>query len=230
MFESTMGLASIQGESTESNGLALDGLTAQQKRFRQGAVAADLEGTEVPVPIALRHLRVRVNPEAKTIEVGDTDRAVSHSVYQVLADAGRQIAPRLDGWHQLPKTIRPNRSPRRLTSSGSVALLKRSARSKNSCCLRFSASMPFSMSSSSIRLALSLRDLAKLRTWAATFAGKLTLCRTALFAILITPLCTKMVRCGSAKHQSSRPSRLPAGDRLSADRKSTRLNSSHLGI
>jgi hypothetical protein len=50
------------------------------------------------------------------------------------------------------------------------------------------------MSSSSIRLALSLRDLAKLRTWAATFAGRLTLCRTALFAILITPLCTKLVR------------------------------------
>ena len=35
--------------------------------------------------------------------------------------------------------------------------------------------MPFSISSSSIRLALSLRVLAKLRTWAATFAGKLTL-------------------------------------------------------
>jgi hypothetical protein len=41
------------------------------------------------------------------IEVGDTDRPVSHSVYQVLANAGRQIAPRLDCWHQLPKTIRP---------------------------------------------------------------------------------------------------------------------------
>jgi uncharacterized DUF497 family protein len=60
-------------------------------------------------------------------------------------------------------------------------------RSKNSCCLRFSASKPFSMSSTSIRLALSLRAFAKLRTWAATFAGKVTLCRTTLFAILMTP-------------------------------------------
>src|ERR1039458_2471941 len=57
-----------------------------------------------------------------------------------MADAGRHIAPRLDSWHQLPKTIRPIRSLRRLTSSGSVALRKRSARLKNSCCLRFSAS------------------------------------------------------------------------------------------
>ena len=40
--------------------------------------------------------------------------------------------------------------------------------------------MPFSMSSTSIRFALSLRAFARLRTWAATFAGKLTLCRTAL--------------------------------------------------
>src|ERR1019366_486012 len=181
----------------------LGGLPAQQKGFRQRAAAADLEGTEVLVPVAFRHLRVRVNPKAKLIEVGDTDSPVAHSVYQVPADAGRKIAPRLDSWHQLLKTIRPIRSPSRLTSSGSVALRKRSARSKNSCCLRFSASMPFSMSSSSIRLALSLRALARLRTWAATFAGKLTLCRTTLFAVPITPLCTRMVRYGSAKRQSS---------------------------
>src|ERR1019366_7918873 len=171
----------------------LGGLPAQQKGFRQRAAAADLEGTEVLVPIAFRHRRVRVNPKAKMIEVGDTDSPVAHSVYQVRADARRQIAPRLDSWHQLPKTIRPICSPRRLTSSGSEALRKRSARSKNSCCLRFSASMPFSMSSSSIRLALSLRALARLRTWAATFAGKLTLCRTTLFTVPITPLCTKLV-------------------------------------
>lgn len=148
--------------------------------------------TEVLVPIALRHFGMRVNPMAKMIEVGNTDRPVVHSVYQVLADAGRKIAPNLDSWHQPPKTIRPICSPRRLTSSGSVAPRKRSARSKNSCCLRFSASMPFSMSSSSIRLALSRRAFASVRTWAATFAGKLTLWRTALFPILITPLCTKM--------------------------------------
>src|ERR1017187_6602385 len=110
-----------------------------------------------------------------------------------MADAGRHIGPRLGSWHQLPKTIRPICSPRRLTSSGSVALRKRSARPKNSCCLRFSASIPFSMSSSSIRLALSLRALAKLRAFVAVLAGKLLLCRTFFFAVLIPPLCTKLV-------------------------------------
>jgi hypothetical protein len=48
--------------------------------------------------------------------------------------------------------------------------------------------MPFSMSSTSIRFALSLRAFAKLRTCAATLAGKVTLCRTDLAAVLITPL------------------------------------------
>lgn len=45
---------------------------------------------------------------------------------------------------------------------GSEASQKRSASSKNSCCLRFSASMPFSMSSTSMRLELSLRVFARL--------------------------------------------------------------------
>jgi hypothetical protein len=35
--------------------------------------------------------------------------------------------------------------------------------------------------------------LAKLRTCAATFAGRVTLCRTGLLAVLITPWCTKLV-------------------------------------
>jgi hypothetical protein len=53
--------------------------------------------------------------------------------------------------------------------------------------------MPFSISSSSIRLALSLRAFAKVRTCEATFAGKLMLCRTILPLGLITPLCIKLV-------------------------------------
>jgi hypothetical protein len=79
----------------------------QQKRFRQRSVAADLERAEILVPIFFRHFRVRVNPEPKLIEVSDTDRPVAHPVYQVLADAGRQIASRVDSWHQLTKIIRP---------------------------------------------------------------------------------------------------------------------------
>ena len=63
----------------------------------------------------------------------------------------------------------------------------------NSCCLRFSAAIPFSISSNSNRLALSLRAFAKLRTCEATFAGKLMLCRTDLLVVLISPLCTKLV-------------------------------------
>ena len=65
--------------------------------------------------------------------------------------------------------MRPIWSPRRLTSSASVAFRKRSAGSKNSCCFRFSASMPFSMSSTSIRFAPSLRAFARLRTCAAIY-------------------------------------------------------------
>jgi len=109
---------------------------------------------------------------------------------------GRRAAdcPTSRFWPQPPKTIRPISSPRCLTSSGSEAFRKRSARLKNSCCLRLSASMPFSMSSTSIRFALSLRAFAKLRTCAAMFAGKLTLCRTTRFAVLTAPLCTRLVR------------------------------------
>src|SRR5258706_2333682 len=96
-----------------------------------------------------------------------------HDQMQVLAFW--KIAPILDLGNQPLKTIRTNLLPRRLASSGSVALRKSSASSKNSCCLRFSASIPFSMSSTSIRLELSLRVFAKLRTCAATFTGRLTL-------------------------------------------------------
>ena len=89
------------------DGLPLGGLTTKQKRFWQRSVAADLERAEVLVPIGLRYFRVRVNPEPKMMEVSDADRPVTHPVYQVPADAGRQMAPRLDSWQQLPKTIRP---------------------------------------------------------------------------------------------------------------------------
>lgn len=44
------------------------------------------------------------------------------------------------------------------------------------------------MSSSNIRLALSLRDFANVRTCAATGAGKVTLCRTVLLAVAISTI------------------------------------------
>src|ERR1017187_8975866 len=164
------------------------------QKCRTLPVAADLERAKVLVPVPLRDFRPRSNPQAKPIQIGDADRPVPHSIDQVLTDARRQIAPIVDLRHQLPKTMRPISSPRRVTSSGSVARRKRSARSKNSCCFRFSASTPLSMSSTSIRLVLTLRFFARVRAWAATLAGKLTLCRTVLFAVRMAPLCTNPVQ------------------------------------
>src|SRR5213592_3295774 len=151
--------------------LALCQLSLQEKRFGKPAFAADLEGTEILVPIAFGHFGLRLNPKAKLIEVGESDGPVAHAVEEVLTDVWGQIGPARNPGHQSPNTMRPSASPRRLASSGSLALRKRSANSKNSCCLRFSASMPFSISSTSMRLELSLRVLARLRTCAAVFAG-----------------------------------------------------------
>jgi hypothetical protein len=49
------------------------------------------------------------------------------------------------------------------------------------------------MSSTNILLALRRRLLAILRTCVATVAGRLTLCRTTLFVVLMSPLCTNLV-------------------------------------
>src|SRR6185369_15780473 len=106
-----------------------------------------------------------------------------------------QVVPTLELRHQPPKTIRPSSSPRRLAASGSCSLRKRSARAKNCCCFRFSASMPFSISSNNMRFLLSFRLLARLPTCFASLGGRLTLWRTAFSTIFITSLCTKMV-CG----------------------------------
>lgn len=57
--------------------------------------------------------------------------------------------------------------------------------STNTCCLRFSESMP-SMSSISILLALTLRAFARLRTCDTIFFGKLMLCRTVLLLAAIS--------------------------------------------
>jgi len=91
-----------------SEGLALASLATKQERFRIRSAAADLERTEVLMPITRWHIRPRIDPETKLIEIGDVDCPVAHSVDQVLADTWRQIAPTLDFGHQLPKTMRPS--------------------------------------------------------------------------------------------------------------------------
>jgi len=61
--------------------------------------------------------------------------------------------------------------------------------------------MPFSINSTSMRLELSLRVLARLRTCAAILAGRLTLCLTILWAVGMAALCTIVVHiatCASA--------------------------------
>src|SRR5258708_33274915 len=184
---------SVHGETSYLQGFTLGHLPAKQKRFRKPAGTTNLERTEVFVPITIRHVRSRFDPDSKFIEVGDVNRPIMHSFDQALAEARWQIAPIPNLRHQ-PKTIRPICSPSRLTSSGSLALRKRSAKSKNACCFCFSASMPFSISSTNMRFALRRRVRAIVRTCAATFAGRLTLCRTALFAALMAPLCTRLVR------------------------------------
>jgi hypothetical protein len=48
------------------------------------SAAADLERSEIPVPIALRHFRIRVDPKPKMIEVGFlASAAKNHSAHLV---------------------------------------------------------------------------------------------------------------------------------------------------
>jgi hypothetical protein len=68
---------------------ALGRLSSQQKCLWQRSTAADLEGSEISVPIAFRYLRRRIDPEAKAIEVCNADRPISHPFDQMLSDAKR---------------------------------------------------------------------------------------------------------------------------------------------
>jgi len=105
-----------------------------------------LKEPKVLVPIPFWHFRVRINPKSKLIQVREGDGSVPHPINKVLTHICLKVIPACDPGHQPPKTMRPSLSPSRFVSSGSVALRNFSANSKNSCCLRFSASMPFSMS------------------------------------------------------------------------------------
>jgi ubiquinone/menaquinone biosynthesis C-methylase UbiE len=88
----------------------------------------------------------------------------------------------------------PSSSPNRAVSSGSTAFRKRSASSKNAFSLAFRDSSPSSSSSTSMRLALSLRRLAIARTRLATLAGRVTLWRTVFSFVGMTPVCITVVQ------------------------------------
>jgi hypothetical protein len=125
--------------------LTLSNRSAQQESLGKRAAAAYFEGPKILVPIALRYVRSGIDPQAKLIEVGNTDGSFAHPICQVCPDTRWQVVPALYFGHQPPNTIRPSSSPKRFTSSGSAASRNFSASSKNSCCLRFSASIPFSI-------------------------------------------------------------------------------------
>lgn len=54
-------------------------------------------------PVALRNLRVGVNPQPKLIQVGDGNRSIPHAVDQVLPHTFREVIPALDFWHSIAK-------------------------------------------------------------------------------------------------------------------------------
>jgi hypothetical protein len=128
------------------------------------------------------------------IKVGDTDGPVAHPIYQMPADSLRQIAPRLDSWASAAKHHPAHLIALALDFLRIGGASETPGEVRELLLLPLFRSMPVSINSSSIRLALSLRALAKLRTWVATFAGKVMLCRTALFAILITPSTVRSAR------------------------------------
>ena len=139
------------------------------------------------------NFRICFNPQSQLIQIRKGNAAIAHSLDQVAPQRLGKLGPPLDLWHYLPKTICPSSSPRRSTSFGSVAARKCSASSKNAFSFCFFASIPSSRSSTNIRLALRRRRFAILRTWVATFAGRVTLWRTVLFLDIMTPVCTIVV-------------------------------------
>ena len=60
-------------------------MPAQQECLGIGPMAANLEGTEVFVPITFRHFRFGLDPKPKLVEVCDADRPITHPFDQMLA-------------------------------------------------------------------------------------------------------------------------------------------------
>ena len=168
-------------------------LPGQEESFRICPFSAQLERSEIFVPVSHGNFRICFNPQSQLIQIRKGDAAIAHSLDQVSPQRLGKPGPLLDLWHYLPKTICPSSSPRRSTSFGSVAARKCSASSKKALSFCFFASIPSSRSSTSIRLALRRRRFAMLRTWVATFAGRVTLWRTVLSLDVMTPVCTRVV-------------------------------------
>src|SRR6266850_4650972 len=150
------------------------GLAREQKGLRVLSVPTDFERTEVLVPEPLRGLGIGLSPRFELVEVFGGDLAVAQPVKEVIAERGRQTAPQ-DSGHYSPKVMTANSSLRRVCSSTSRERARRSASSMKrffSCCR---ASMPDSMSSTMMRLALVRLVFASDFTRRATRAGSVTL-------------------------------------------------------
>ena len=86
-------------EALRSEGFTLCSLPSEQERFGIGSAAADLEGAEILIPIAFGHLRARLDPAAKLIEIRDADRAITHPLYQMLPYGFGQPVPAFELRH-----------------------------------------------------------------------------------------------------------------------------------
>src|SRR5580704_3333722 len=154
--------------------LPFGGLACKQEGLRVFAVATDFERTEVLVPESVRGIGTRFSPHFELVEVFRGDFAFAQPVEEVIAERRRQTAP-LDFGHYSPKVRTASSSLRRVCSSTSRERAKRSASSRKrffSCCR---ASIPDSMSSTMMRLALVRLVFASDFTRRATRAGSVTL-------------------------------------------------------
>src|SRR5579864_5846792 len=161
-------------QTASSELLPFGGLARQQEGLRVFSVATDFERTEVLVPKPLGGIRIRFSPRFELVQIFRGDLAFAQPFKEVIAERGRQTAP-LDSGHYSPKVRTASSSLRRVCSSTSRERARRSANSRKrffSCCR---ASIPDSMSSTMIRLALMLPVFASDFTWRATRAGRVTL-------------------------------------------------------
>jgi hypothetical protein len=83
-------------------------LVPEAKRLGICSLAADLEGTGVLVPIAIRQFRFRLAPNPKLVEIRYCDRPIAHPIDQMPAHRDGQIVPRLNLGYQPPNTMRPS--------------------------------------------------------------------------------------------------------------------------
>jgi hypothetical protein len=77
-------------------------LVWSEERLRQIAVAAELEGSEILKPGAIRDFWIRLYPEHELSEVFFGDVPVVHATNQMLSDRQRKIEPAYFG-HSLAK-------------------------------------------------------------------------------------------------------------------------------